>query len=207
MQGQGQGQGQGLNRYREQLRNHETSQGHNPGRLNLDGWRDVKKAELKRLYRRGKVSVQLALRFNATMGDHVAMLEACGTNERWNERLLELGEAGVNLVRLETHAQRKASRQADHGAKVEQAKHDAKPRVAVVVKRVGQVPTCRLTGKAQAKPTLQQLLVAEALANAILRTKAKKANGARAKKGFDVKVTADLEAQLLARHASRIVIR
>ncbi|KKK83593.1 hypothetical protein LCGC14_2791810 [marine sediment metagenome] len=69
-------QGQGLNRYREQLRNHETVQGHNPGRLNLDGWRDVKKAELKRLYRRGKVSVQLALRFNATMGDHVAMLEA-----------------------------------------------------------------------------------------------------------------------------------
>ncbi len=196
-----------LNRYRDQLRSHEASEGHNPGRLNLDGWKDVKKTEIRRLYRKGKVSVKLALQFKATMGDHVAMLEATETDTHWNKRLIELGEAGINLVRLEAQQKRNAARQDSKAKATERAKICAKARTAVTIIRANCAPLVRLTGKATAKPTLQQVLVAEALELATLRAKEKKAKAAKGKKGFSVNVSANLEAELLARNKSRIVIR
>jgi hypothetical protein len=91
-----------LQRYEMILKSHEASTGtHNPGALGLDGWRKCSKAELRRLYHAGKISVTQAVRLGfPTLTDHGKRLGLCRDVEEITRVVKEMIAAGVEISRV-----------------------------------------------------------------------------------------------------------
>lgn len=93
-----------LERYQMLLKAKDASEGHNPGRLGLAGWKTCSKAELRRLYQAGKLTVLQAVRYGMTNADHGKRLGACRSTEEIGRVVKEMLAAGVDIQRV--HLQR-----------------------------------------------------------------------------------------------------
>lgn len=89
-----------LARYTMLLKAKDANEGHNPGALGLDGWRKCSKAELRRLYAAGKLTVLQAVRFGLGNADHGKRLGACKDVEEISRIIKEMIAAGVEINRV-----------------------------------------------------------------------------------------------------------
>ena len=93
-----------LQRYEMLLKQKNASEGHNPGALGLDGWRRCSKAELRRLYAAGKLTVLQAVRYGLANVDHGKRLGACKDVAEISRIVKEMLAAGVDISKV--HLQR-----------------------------------------------------------------------------------------------------
>jgi Tfp pilus assembly major pilin PilA len=163
----------------------------------LEGWRDARKTTVRDLYHQGKISVALALRAGARPTDHIRALES------GHVTVQQLLDAGVDLHKLEIVRNRMMGQVTSKAAKVAAAIEAAKPKVAMVIKRKDGAAKVVMSGTVERKPTAQEVAVAVALANVKAREKERKDREAKAKHGFEVKLSAQEQAALLARLQSK----
>lgn len=159
----------------------------------LEGWRDARKTSIRDLYHQGKVSVALAIRAGARPTDHIRALESGKVTVQ------QLIDAGVDLHKLEIVRNRMQGQVQAKDAKVAAAIEAAKPKVALVIKRKDGAAKVVMSGQVPHKVTAQEAQVAAALVMAKMREKEWKDKAAKGKHGYEVKLSAQEQAVLLAK--------
>ena len=160
----------------------------------LEGWKDIKKVTALGLYRQGKISIALAMRFNAKLPDHLAALESGKIT------LDDLIKAGVDLHRIESYRKQRETKTGILTAKIEQASRKI---MASVIVRNGQVIRTVEHKQEIKKPSAQEIAVAVAVASSKAREKARIESLKTAKSGFEVKLSTQEQAELIARVNSK----
>ena len=160
------------------------------------GAKDAHKSTIIGLYREGKVSPELAMRYGAKPGDHAeAMLHGI--------TLDQLANAGVELKRVQNGQARDKGRiQAGvYHAQVEAAK--LAPKRMMVIKRAGGECKTVMSAPVPRLPTAHEAQVAAAVVSAKLRERKLKESQAMRKEGFVTKLSAQEQADLEARNTAK----
>jgi hypothetical protein len=162
----------------------------------VTGARDAKHTTVLGLYRAGQVSVALAIRHGAKMGDH---LEAVKHGIKFEDLIAN----GIELRRVKNTESRVQGRAVAQVAKEQAAIEAAKPKTAFVVRKASGQTTVVKTAAVKTVPTATQVAVAVAVVQSERRAKAKKEAEAARKHGVTVTLTAQEQAELLKRNAAK----
>lgn len=169
----------------------------------IDGWKDTKNAEIRRLYVAGKVSPERGIAAKATAKDHIAAIKG-GLDP------LKLAELGVDLRKLSAVEARMLGEKKAAPVREAKAREAAAPKTMLVIKSatVKEVAVKATVGKA--KLTHTQLEAAQAVAYAEKARAAKDAQAAKDAEGKSVTLSAQEVKALIQAHTNKgakIVIR
>ena len=176
-----------IRRY-DQIRKDAQSKGETKQVRHLEGWHDAKKSTIKYLYRKGKVDLALALRVGVTAKDHIEAIQN-GMDP------VKLAEAGIDLRRVAAVQARMLGQITAKTAQGIAAQIAAQPKMAMMIKKhdgQSRVVMSAVVVKRESPDVVM------ALANHEARARAKKAAEAKAKHGFEVRMS-DAEIASLVR--------
>lgn len=168
----------------------------------LEGWKDTKNAELRRLYVAGKVTPERGIAAKATAKDHIAAIKN-GLDP------IKLAMLGVDLKKLASVEARMLGERKAAPVREAKAKEAIAPKVMVVLKSGESKSVVKATVSGP-KLTNTQREAAQAVAYAEKANEARLAKAAQDAAGKSVTLSAQEVAKLTQAHAhkgAKIVIR